>query len=230
MNISSSSGRDLKSFGRNLAGHTSITKSSRTAHRKFAHALHNSVLLATRHAIRVRLQRCGAAFSSPDASTAAWRLKRPPPILTKHPAAASQRVPFGAGPRGRTLSVAAVTGVGAFRPRGRATHSPLRHSLPSGARPRGLLAAGASPAPGEPSSAAAGAAGAAWGAAGAARGAASTSTSPRTRYKVGHGNVHRVHEPPSCELPLDRGTEHGRFQLPYVGFELYSTSDRMLAV
>ena len=39
------------------------------------------------------------------------------------------------------------------------------------------------------------------------------STSPRTRYQVGHGNVHRVHERPSRELPLDRGIDYDQYQL-----------------
>ena len=42
----------------------------------------------------------------------------------------------------------------------------------------------------------------------------SQSTSLRTRYEVqGHGNVHRVHERPSRELPLDRGIEYDQTQL-----------------
>ena len=44
------------------------------------------------------------------------------------------------------------------------------------------------------------------------------------------GNVRHVHERPNREVPLDRSIDYDQFQLPQVGFELYSTSDRMLAV
>ena len=39
-------------------------------------------------------------------------------------------------------------------------------------------------------------------------------TSPRTRYEVGHGNVRHAHERPRRELPLGRGIEYDQFQLP----------------
>ena len=55
-------------------------------------------------------------------------------------------------------------------------------------------------------------------------------TSLRTRYEGDHGNVCHVHERPSRELPLDRGIEYNHLQLSHVGFELYSTLVRMLAV